>query len=1227
MKKLFQYFLILILVLPLFLNSLLVHAQSEQNFENAIEFSQLEVLSLTEQSLQTELTFEYSTAANEELVLNVSSNLQVPAGDYPIIDVTIGNILGEFRAQGQQLFLTFNSPDNSKLARLSLNGEYQPNSGNITITSSTDSIEGIIENQPAPVDELEVTEETSEAINNLETDDSAPIATEVLPEEVPQETEINQEFSLENLEFSAEIVETDITDGTENFDEDDTAGNDSGNNNGIIRSFDTITYPVKITLNDVAGGTIHNIKVKISGSLPDGYVAGRANAVFGENSQEDALNNRITFETEYTIPSTANAVTYPINLNVLGADNDLIIKPEFSVQLLSIDGVDISGQNIRQDFDTILPRTVSSQVSIEPKISVGTPKFASQTILTTAAYQTNDRTVPIGIELMAVPLPGKNDIKGAAFPSGKLNVNLSMDGRVVWDDGPTTNLDFTNKNRPPYIIDFHNYVVNSGATNLISSNPNTLSNTQNLSYNQKEFNDSRNYWAGSRMTDKNTYNALNSIWDSGTYQLNNFDLTTPVTFEIQDYQIGATYPIRRADGYTGRTIYTGNQKAFTNQNVDVLVANDYAYGGLLNPDNTENTIYYKAALSYTDTQSVEKKVTTEFSIRNEMPGIRGYLSANFKNPDTRRPFGKYSLSNDIDPYGDGQTVTGARVLMAGGGSFGDSLCKGGYQFLQKWNTDAFELTPQDFAENDKLIPNLSPFGGTGQTIISQGYWYGISQLSNPNSLNNLAQATVENYRWYTPSDLPPDLYASVGAVLMDVQTPIARTWKYGGTYLTAISEKNGSQTDQGTPNIYVAEMAIFTDEQRASFNPGSPEDSQKDASRYDITKNYSIFTETKYNDENKLLTLQEPVNGHTKFDTLGIVPIKVSNSLTADKSTYRSTETVNWTIQDNSLLASQNYHDSDEISWNVILPKGVSYVLDSGKYGGNSLVPEVTINPDGTQKLLFRVTAVSTPEVTATLKNINFDTQFDDLNINFINNTASLTAQSVISTSKDTSDEALRLATATIVVNRIGRLGLYEKLSPSKGEINQEYQLSLSPYTTSLKEPNVRGLVILPKDGDHYGSTFNGTSQLSAITTHLNDEQEVKFYLNTQPVTYENPNNINVAADGWQLYTGQSLTGTQAVLYEFQETLSPGDSAEIILTMVNRDNQPGDIYRHRTLGNSGSNYPTAISSNMVEHRIFGREISGVVWLDENQDGQIQSTEKKLAVCQLAFTKKHHPVIN
>ena len=60
------------------------------------------------------------------------------------------------------------------------------------------------------------------------------------------------------------------SDGTESWDADDSAGNDSGPNNGIVRVNDTLNYRVQYNVNDSAGASYTGKNTTVKIKLPKG---------------------------------------------------------------------------------------------------------------------------------------------------------------------------------------------------------------------------------------------------------------------------------------------------------------------------------------------------------------------------------------------------------------------------------------------------------------------------------------------------------------------------------------------------------------------------------------------------------------------------------------------------------------------------------------------------------------------------------------------------------------------------------------------------------------------------------------------------------------------------------------------------------------------------------------------------------------------------------------------
>jgi len=174
-----------------------------------------------------------------------------------------------------------------------------------------------------------------------------------------------------------------IIDGTAPFDADNAAGNDSGDENNVVRSFDTINYTLKYTtaIRDSSIYGVDEAYVKVRFVLP----LSNREAVFDEATMNWCLNRKITYyysdgtsseaidesktmvkqvltgerylansDSGNTIPGTGTLST---GIKVKAAVNETEIKPEFNIW---IDG--------NQDTDI---KTVIS----EPIIVSAAPKY------------------------------------------------------------------------------------------------------------------------------------------------------------------------------------------------------------------------------------------------------------------------------------------------------------------------------------------------------------------------------------------------------------------------------------------------------------------------------------------------------------------------------------------------------------------------------------------------------------------------------------------------------------------------------------------------------------------------------------------------------------------------------------------------------------------------------------------------------------------------------------
>lgn len=248
----------------------------------------------------------------------------------------------------------------------------------------------------------------------------------------------------DQFEFEAFIKHDDVKDGTAPFDANNDPGNDQNDQNKIVRSFDTVTYPLKVTINPKNVDKLEDIVLLMSGTLDGGIADKRVNAKFAVGGKEDMATETVSFVQEYTVKQTGNSVMIPIAIETQGAEPGATLKPNITVEVISIGGKTIDGSSVKTTFTNLPGVTVSARVNIKPILNTGLagqgiPYFPLAGITRDESERRNTHALSVawGVER----LPGKTDMRGATFPdpSGVINYRLDMSGRVAYDALPVRN--------------------------------------------------------------------------------------------------------------------------------------------------------------------------------------------------------------------------------------------------------------------------------------------------------------------------------------------------------------------------------------------------------------------------------------------------------------------------------------------------------------------------------------------------------------------------------------------------------------------------------------------------------------------------------------------------------------------------------------------------------------------------------------------------------------------
>lgn len=298
----------------------------------------------------------------------------------------------------------------------------------IVDNEKTDKTESVSEDMPETVEDCEDTDSDLLVLND-NSDESA----------------IDEQSDDTNLCYVLAYDINKVIDGTAPFDSDDTAGNDSSNENGIVRSFDTINYTLKYTtaIKDAETQGIDSTNVMIDFLLPCSPVK----AEFNTDTMTWLLDKQVT----YTYEDGSTSTSYDMNKNVVSqrlTGRRLLVNSEAGNTVpgtgtLAI-GVNVNaavtGDAINPEFtiwmegnseDEKKTLTASTVVSAAPKYDIVIRRNASANLL--GYYNLDDRTARTDkekdtdkygrLQTYAIGIAVQNDssqkgMKGVEYPDG-----------------------------------------------------------------------------------------------------------------------------------------------------------------------------------------------------------------------------------------------------------------------------------------------------------------------------------------------------------------------------------------------------------------------------------------------------------------------------------------------------------------------------------------------------------------------------------------------------------------------------------------------------------------------------------------------------------------------------------------------------------------------------------------------------------------------------------------
>lgn len=994
----------------------------------------------------------------------------------------------------------------------------------------------------------------------------------------------------DDFRFNAFIREKDVIDGTPDWDNNDEPGNDSGPKNGVVRTFDTVTYPLKVTINPKKTKTLRNIQLKITGKLHDGFKDGRAVGAFAVGSKtemKDAKNGDVMFEQQYTMKSSGNAVMIPVTVEVQGARPGQEIYPDYiKVEVVCVDGEKI--ENVSVTFNQLKRIRVSAKVNVGVKVRAGFMNINNRLF-----YQKFNPNVSkedtrvmhqMYFSVNAIPVNGRTSMKGSTFPDGKIKFHIDTYGDVTFDGHEELNRTLKQEELPKFFDhfafygqDYRNFIPQDNTWAKENVETYQMIDSRGTYYFDLAKSKIVNYLDENRIKTE----SFKSVWDSGVYKTAKptmKDKEMNITGEISDYVIGTTFPEYRADGWTGWKVYTANESSFSTHAFLFLSDNLFEHRSESNPNELTNTVNYRFKVtidSYFDKDGNEIPLNavgyTSSNERNEFGDGYDLISRFFAEDGSL--IGSPHLGWNWVPEGDEVVFENTNAVRFSFAYYVNRSVYGGMKRFVKWNVDSFEMTKDLARKSINETRSYKDLYWTWHYIAdTKQFLFGVPKYADM-SFKALGSYGKEDYEWYTDIDEALSK-GKIGAMLIDINDFLMRgQWSdLYNIYLKPLSHKIGSENEKGTHNVAMFEPYFYPDKERKI--------------EQHIKEGY--VNPTIYNDDGSIQKLQNPVSGSIGFDTLGILNARTTVSLKSDKDSYYLSEEQNWHLDTSITFATgiENFLRNQNVTLKTYLSKALSYKKQSVFYEKDGkkfyVEPKITLDKSGNQILSWDYLLSGNIYVPT----IHFKTEVIPLKLDS-GVVVSQSVKSVIESDIDKRRENLRTTTKDLTILKVGQVGVAESIDKSFGDKNSDYTLHLRPFTTIEDEYGVKGLTHVPSNDDSYGSKFHGTTYLKEA--RVISDKPLNLYVNLQHVDVKDPNQVDVTKDGWMAYDESVRKGvlnkTKSIYFVISGVLSNKDAPMIDLTFGTSGNDFHDIYYNEVIANSDTRYPVSPISNKVSYEI------------------------------------------
>ncbi len=998
---------------------------------------------------------------------------------------------------------------------------------------------------------------------------------------------------------SAQIIQTKT--GTGPFDENDDPGNDSSEDNNIVRSFDQVTWTVNLTMALKSGIADTNLKggvINVNVTLPEAC----ANVMKWDTSSMQWLENgqvssdgRI-LTGQYTMND--QAVTIPGNqslvfvLQVYGAGNEAEIVPTFTFDLegnADNEKVNINGEKV----------IVSATGKYNIQLSDNTYYLSDKTTVDYGEGNTSGRMYGYGF---AVQLYNDNEskgLKGLEYPKGKISFDIDL--KLERSKFGSSELEDITEECTPILW---NYRVNNdtgsyGAGNIEDRDMYYSSRYSLFAYNLPlgVLSEYRNF---------STYNSgnINIIQDK-----NHLNIT------ISNYDFDGNFPLYR---------YGNNQKVYT-ENIGTF---SVGYMQIFVPDTEASTMEDRNYYLTVSDNNMNISTLTDININNQMKISDDlittqhiiYKTGTYSNLiyvfDENLQRG--SVESDYG-MGDGKISIGSKMFVQAKfllSSSNDFDIYTANKFV-KFDGEAFEPIYLDNGDKYKI----SSMDGKATFRM----WY-VTKKDGTNwiSQTEMNNANIEDMDIYDNIEDIPENKLCIGVYFETISGYIARS--SGNNNIVDFLLKIKDTATIGKTYGITQRTQMWKDTLDRSIYTITNKDVQWPTPTWDSGNRNYIKTEY---DENGNIVSGTHSGGCDWGNTVLVVgtnlhgDIKAIDSYNADKINYdlgKNENIVTYSVEPkldaNSNLSSQISNVT--IKAEVTIPKGLEYLPGSSKRGGNTYTePEITNNNDGSTTLVWYIYGVTSGQVIAP---ITFDANIDNETANGTQYEAKFVISEQIGNDgiSKIGNSAINFRTSTVAINvtNLESNRLYKEVETPIIEKNGQikYRVVYSNGTDTTL-PDFQLLDILPYNSDNRGTNFDGTYTIGNINVNQTISGATQFNSNltlytTNSTTVRDMDAKNTGIGTDSIWTSKPIGSTlneTATGFAIKGQLAGRARLEIEITLNTNGNSAENVYANNTMAQISTS-ADQLQTGTVKAQVVSRKIQGKVWNDSNRNGVIDDGE-------------------